>query len=86
MTREEKLISDGWKKRSTLDEPRLSEMVAAYEGVGFEVRIEPLGLEPENGCIDCMRASPETHGTIYTRKKRSASRRQHPGRDGPDAR
>jgi hypothetical protein len=38
MTREEKLISDGWKKRSTLDEPRLSEMVAAYEGVGFEVR------------------------------------------------
>jgi hypothetical protein len=73
MTREEKLISDGWKKRSSLDEPRLSEMVTTYEAVGFEVRIEPLDPKPENGCIDCMRASPETYGTIFTRKKGKTS-------------
>jgi hypothetical protein len=72
MTREEKLISDGWKKRSTLDEPRLSEMVDAYEAIGFEVRIEPLDCEQEFACTECMRASPKKYATIYTRKKGSA--------------
>jgi len=72
MTREEKLISDGGKKRSTLDDPLLSEMASAYEAIGFEVRIEPLDCEQEFACTECMRASPKKYGTIYTRKKGSA--------------
>jgi hypothetical protein len=47
--------------------------VAAYEAIGFEVRIEPLDCEQEFACTECMRASPKNYGTIYTRKKGSAN-------------
>ena len=85
MTREEELISQGWTKRSTLEEPRLSEMAATYEDLGFQVRIEPFQPGKETGCTDCMTASPESCQTIYTRKKPEADREQHQGRNRPMA-
>ncbi len=42
MTRQESLAKDGWKRQSTQDEPRLSELAEMYEELGFEVHLEPL--------------------------------------------
>ena len=73
MSREKLLHSRGWEKKSTLDDPRLSEMVAAYEKIGLEVHIEPFWPEEEKDCIDCMAAFTRNYGTIYTRKKKDPS-------------
>ncbi len=69
MTPDNELIREGWERQSTYDEPRLSEMVATYEEIGFEVHLEPFDPLSEPGCTECMKISPEKHKTIYTRKK-----------------
>jgi hypothetical protein len=69
MTREEELALEGWERQTTYDEPRLSEMIAMYEEIGFEVRLEPLNPDEEPGCTECMKTSPEKYKVIYTRKK-----------------
>lgn len=66
---EEKLINEGWEKRATYDDPRLSEIVAMYEEIGLDVHLEPFDAENEDGCTGCMQLSPERFKTIYTRKK-----------------
>jgi hypothetical protein len=68
MTREEELQKEGWEKRFTMDEPRLSEMAEQYKELGFEVLLEPVDLSSEE-CITCMTASPGRYRTIYTRRK-----------------
>ncbi len=69
MIREKELKELGWEKRVTMDEPRLSEMVAQYEELGFEVLIEPLDLSSEE-CTSCFMGDPKRYKTLYTRKKR----------------
>ncbi len=69
MTREEELKAEGWEKRTTYDEPRLSEIVEMYEEMDFEVRLEPLRPDEEPGCSECMKISPDRYKTIYTRRK-----------------
>jgi len=69
MTREEQLAKEGWKKQTTYDEPRLSEMVEMYKEIGLEVHLETFIPEQNPGCSDCMKISPEKYRTIYTRKK-----------------
>jgi hypothetical protein len=69
MNREEQLTHEGWKKQSTLDEPRLSEMAEMYKEIGFEVQLEPFNPDEEQGCNECMKISPENYKTIYTREK-----------------
>jgi len=58
----------GWEKRTTIDEPRLSELVEFYEELGFEVLLRPVSAE-ECGqeCAECILAAPERYRTIYTR-------------------
>jgi len=77
MTPDNELIREGWKKQSTYDEPRLSEMVAMYEEIGFEVHLEPFDPLSEPGCTECMKFAPEKYNVIYTRKKEA-----QPGRAG----
>ncbi len=74
LTREEELIRDGWTKQSTNDEPRLSELVAMYESLGYEVHLEPL-TEDTSGetCQSCLLVNPERYYTIYTRPKQGAT-------------
>jgi hypothetical protein len=72
MTREEELAREGWSKRGTYDEPRLSEIVETYREAGFEVRVEPFLADEEPGCAECMRAEPEKFKTVYTRRKTAA--------------
>lgn len=69
MTSEEKLISRGWKKRSTHDEPRLTELVAAYKEIGLEVHVEAFDPDEEKDCTECMVGFTQRYGTIYTRKR-----------------
>jgi hypothetical protein len=69
MTPEEKLIAEGWEKKATYDNPRLTEMVAMYEEIGLEVHLEPFNAKNEDGCTGCMQQFPDPFKTIYTRKK-----------------
>jgi len=68
MTREEELKREGWEKRFTIDEPRLSEMVEQYKELGFEVLLEPVDTSPEE-CTTCLKnpAFSQRYKIIYTR-------------------
>jgi len=66
--REEELKIQGWEKRFTIDEPRLSEMVEQYKELGFEVLLEPVDLSSEE-CTSCIAVDPKRYKTIYTRKR-----------------
>jgi hypothetical protein len=68
MTAEGTLISQGWKKKATYDEPRLTEMAKIYEEIGLEVHLEPFKAENEDGCTGCLQQFPDQFKTIYTRK------------------
>jgi hypothetical protein len=65
----EKILNEGWEKRSTTDETRLSELVKMYEEIGFEVIAVPFDTDEEPGCSECMKISQKLYTTIYTRKK-----------------
>ncbi len=71
MTREEELKKEGWEKRFTIDEPRLSEMIEQYKELGFEVLLEPVDISSEE-CTTCIIASRDRYKTIYTRQKNSS--------------
>ena len=70
MTAEEKLIAEGWERKATSDEPRLTELVKVYKEIGFEVHLEPFRAEDEDGCTGCLQQFPDRFKTIYTRKNR----------------
>jgi hypothetical protein len=65
----EALLLAGWEKRAILEEPRLTEVVALYQELGFEVRQEPIETCGEAGCSDCLKADPERYRTVYTRRR-----------------
>lgn len=69
MTREEQLRKQGWEKRFTLEEPRLSEMAALYQELGFEVLLEPLDLSSEE-CTTCFAGDASRYKTLYTRPRK----------------
>jgi hypothetical protein len=69
MTRQEELALEGWDRKATCDEPRLSEMAEMYEEIGLEVHLEPFFPDEEPACTGCMAIMPEKYKTIYTRKK-----------------
>jgi hypothetical protein len=67
----EELKKNGWIKRTTIDEPRLSEIVDEYETLGFEVRLEPVNLnELDEKCRRCYRNDVDRFKTVYVRKRR----------------
>jgi len=70
MSREEELKKQGWEKRFTIDEPRLSEMVDQYKELEFEVLLEPVDISSEE-CTLCITAFIDRYKTIYTRRKNS---------------
>ena len=60
----------GWERRTTIDEPRLSELVALYSELGFEVMLRPVSKdELGEECTECLMAKPDRYRTIYTRRK-----------------
>ena len=60
----------GWEMRTTIDEPRLSELVELYEELGFEVLLREIDRETlGDGCNECYLVQPERFRTIYTRRQ-----------------
>jgi len=69
---EDELKKNGWVKRTTIGEPRLSECVELYRSLDFEVHLEPVILsELEEECRKCYELEGDigTLKTIYTRLK-----------------
>ncbi len=60
------LLREGFRRCFTAAEPRLSEAVAAYREIGFEVELLPVA-DDEPGCTECLRAEPERFRTIWVR-------------------
>lgn len=71
--RESRLLAQGWVRQFMADEPRLSEAVAQYRELGFEVRLEaadPAACAAQGGCAACF-ADPATAArlkVIFTRR------------------
>ena len=68
-SRKEQLEKQGWKKQTTYDEPRLSELVESYKELGLEVRLEEPDASELEDCGKCFGASSGKLKTIYTREK-----------------
>ena len=67
---EDRLVRQGWKRLTTIGEPRLSEIAEAYRGMGFEVHVESYKTEGD-GCTSCLDADQEMGkviGTVFTRR------------------
>ena len=63
------LEKDGWVKRTTIDEPRLSEIILEYESLGFEIHLEDIKLEDLNeDCKQCFQNHIHKLKTVYIRK------------------
>ncbi|MBF0524354.1 MAG: hypothetical protein HQK56_04580 [Deltaproteobacteria bacterium] len=68
---QEDQTKQGWARQFMTGEPRLSEAVAAYEDIGFEVRLDPVDLTEEDGvCKSCLKWAPEEFKVIYTRPRK----------------
>lgn len=62
-------VAAGWERRFITDAARLGEVVALYEGAGFEVAADPIRREDfPDGCDDCQLLALLQFRTIYTRR------------------
>jgi hypothetical protein len=58
----------GWTRRTTIDEPRLSELAELYQELGFEVMLRAISRhELGDQCHECFLKEPDRYRTIYTR-------------------
>lgn len=75
-----KLAQDGWILRTTIGEPRLSEVVENYRAMGFEVHVEHFetssegskGSGDDTSCTTCYDAADKADasqawGSVYVR-------------------
>ena len=65
------LLAEGWSKQTTIGEPRLSEIVENYSGLGYEVHVVEHREESGDGCNTCFTAGAEmgqVYGDVYIRK------------------
>jgi hypothetical protein len=71
LERHRKLIEEGWTRRFTADEPRLSEMKEFYESLGLEVLVTSGTPEEGQECSGCFDIPEfeDRYKTIYTRHK-----------------
>jgi hypothetical protein len=71
LERHRKLIDEGWTRRFTAEEPRLSEMKELYESLGLEALITSALPEEGQECSGCfdMPEFEDRYKTIYTRGK-----------------
>lgn len=69
MKRHRKLTEEGWIRRFTAEEPRLSEMKQFYESLGLEVLIESGMPDEGQECVGCfdVEGFEDRYKTIYTR-------------------
>jgi hypothetical protein len=66
----EELEKKGWIKRTTIGEPRLSEIDELYKSLGYEVRVEPVRFdELDDDCRRCYEEYIDDVKTVYVTKK-----------------
>lgn len=58
----------GWTLRGIYDDPRLTELVSLYEGLGFRVYLGLFTSALVSGCKECLKHSPEKYKVLYTKK------------------
>ena len=70
-SREAKLRAEGWVRQTTIGEPRLSELVETYRGLGYEVEVIEHRAEGDscNTCFDAGKEIGLVYGDIYLRKR-----------------
>lgn len=69
--RSDALEKEGWLKRSILDEPRLSEVVAMYRELGLDVKVVDVKLGDVDGCTACLDGAMERYKIVYTRETKN---------------
>jgi hypothetical protein len=72
---EDRLLREGWRRQTTIGEPRLSEIAENYRAMGYEVHVESWQTEGD-GCTTCLdedQATGKVLGTVYTRRSSSAA-------------
>jgi|GEM_PF-311751 len=76
IARHRELVAEGWRRRFTADEPRLSEMKNLYSSLGLEVRVETDIPDEDADCSSCFDAEgfSDKYKTIYTRGEERAGR------------
>ena len=74
IARHRELVAQGWRRRFTVDEPRLSEMKDLYSSLGLEVRVETGIPDEDADCSSCFEAEgfSNQYKTIYTRGEEKA--------------
>jgi hypothetical protein len=74
------LLAQGWTRQTTIGEPRLSELVETYRGLGYEVEVIEHRTDGEacDVCFDAGREQGVTYGEIYTRRKTGAAQADDP--------
>lgn len=58
------LLLQGFSRRTTASEPRLSELASEYERIGYLVEIVPHEVEP-NSCGVCFEVPNQKDATMY---------------------
>jgi hypothetical protein len=69
------LLRQGWKRQTTIGEPRLSELVETYRSLGYEVHVVEHRVEGE-GCGTCFEAGQamgQVYGEIWLRRREGAA-------------
>ena len=70
---EGELLAQGWVKKTTIGEPRLSEIVENYRNMGYEVHVVEHPVEETgDSCNTCFSAGAEAgkmYGDVYVRGK-----------------
>lgn len=67
--KDDPLEKEGWRRRSILDEPRLSEVVKMYQEMGLEVLVVDLDHRLVEGCKNCIEHQPGRLKVVYTRPR-----------------
>ena len=72
------LAKDGWILRTTIGEPRLTEVVENYRAMGYEVHVERYG-DSGGDCTTCFDAADKTDekqawGSVYVRPGKPVSK------------
>lgn len=63
------LLTEGWQRQTTIDEPRLSELAENYRALGYEVLVVHEGVT--SGCGECYKgegAAARSVGSLYIRR------------------
>jgi len=70
--REAELLAQGWTKRTTIDEPRLSEIAETYRQLGFDVEVIVHRTDSSGGgcntCFDEGEKIGKLSGDLFVRK------------------